>query len=918
MLEQVQGLRPLQVPLNGGIDEVSPADALLPEDCLKFTNWRLSKDGKRIQKRAGLQQEDTAFAQDVYGYTTYHNSSAQFCKIAVLEAKAQRSTNGAAYADLFSFTSNIDHTVRVLEIQDKQFIITEKGSRVVLTNGDVRQIGITAPTTIPTAASSYVGTGTQPLTDTMNYADQAAMDAVWTDADAAGGESTFDETNPDSIAGPNADAKFMRLNSTSGLGIAYRYRTTAAPMGNVFAVELATYFDDLSDYATLGGFAIIIDNGVFKLTLHASSNGVWVTPRNEIDVRVISDPIPTNKWIVWNIVADGTEVRDVVVNVFLTWDGMIKASGTTQQYLLPSTSANRVSLQAICTPIPTGYITDVHVDYVYVRTTLSDTAQITGLYRYAVSFVRDGDYGCESNPIKSQIGTITFSGAGVNDITLNAESEYTGSVSKTIRVQVKTAASPQDTIEWSEDGGLTWNGEIKLATKVYLGYGITVNFATITGHTATNYWEIPCYACSAVATMQQITLSSIPVSTDEQVTARKIYRTTANGSLFYYLTTIYDRATTTVFVDNFPDSILGDEMEEDRDLFTEASSTIGKFAEWWDNRLWIADATENLLYYSAVRDGGPVPEEFAIDERFIPVDHGDQDDVITALRAYKDALYVFKRNDIYIIQKTRMGYAPYHLNSDLGCIADNCVEVVNDFLMFPSERGLEVYDGVRSYSPDFAVAISETFRTADPAGFKYMSIAHDKEFNEVWLNIPSRLSGAAAITVAWNYIRNKFYYFQFYKVPSWIGRCKDSTGKSVLKMGTRDGFVLLCDYGTADHTTAITATYRKGWIDMQAHGIAQLVQTSYEIPASMTLTLNVYVDLQAAAFRTDALTGVTPATATDIDLRRIIGAKTELGVRGRWISIEYVNAQDCGGACKVNECVIYARPETVKNKSYGN
>jgi hypothetical protein len=913
MLETVPGLKAIPIAMDGGVDEVSPSDRLRPEDALKMTNWRLSKDGKRLQKRAGLQEEDTAFAEDVYGYATYYNTTPAFCKIAVLESEVQRKVGAGAWANIFDFTSNIDHTVNVIEAQGKQFVITEKGSKVILPDGSVRQIGITAPTVVPSASAAYAGSSTPPVNDLMNYATQGDMDAVWADNDGGTSASTLDTTDPDGTAGPDADGKYMRLlqGSAQTAGAKRTKSLTGTAIGlSKYSVQLATYFDVLSELGWKDGFRFKIDNAVFDFTAYIGKDGVWLNPRNGIAIRAMDKVVPVNKWITWNVTVDATDMRHTKVNFFMSYDGFLQAQSSADFYPEDTSGVQKAELYTF---LFSTVATDVHVDHFKIYQDAADMARISGLYRYAVSFLRTGNYGCESNALKSSIGSVVFAGTGVNDMTVDSTSEYTGANSKSILVKLKTAAAPQDTIQWSGDGGQTWSAEIKLATKVHLGEGITVNFATITGHTANDTWTIPANCCSAIATMQQITVSSIPTSSDEQVTARKLYRTAANGSTFYYLTTIYDRVTTTQFIDNFPDATLGDELEEDRDLFSAASTTIGKCSEWWDNRLWIADHAENIVYYSAIREGGPVPEEFSLDERFIPINRGDQDDTITAMKAYKDALYVFKRNDIFIIQKTSVGYAPYHLNSDLGCVADNCVEIVNDFLMFPSERGLELYDGVRAYSPEFSVAVNETFRTADPAGFKYMSIAHDKQFNEVWLNIPSRLSGAAAITIVWNYIRNKFFFFQFYKTPSWIGRCKDSTGASVLKMGTRDGYVLLCDYGTADHTTAITATYRKGWLDMLAHGIVRAIQTDYEIPATKTLTMNLYVNMDKDVARTAALTGDTPS-ATDISLRRPIGAKTELGLRARWVSVEYVNAEDCGGDCKINDAVLYLKPEVVKNR----
>jgi hypothetical protein len=931
MIENVQGLRAVPISLSGGVDEISPSDSLAPGDCVKMTNWRLTKDGKRIMKRAGLQEETLALVAaniDIYGYATYFNATPQFCQIAVGETGFYRSINNAAWgaaAYTWPAAATIDHVVKPLEIQGKQFVITEKGSRVIQADGGIRQIGITAPTTLPTLAAAYVTAGGSALIEPWVYATQVAMDAVWTHFDAYAGATTLQLADPYSTPGPQADTAYAKFNTVGTLYSLAKVAKHTTEIGSTYAFNFATYIKKLVTFQS--GFKIEVHNGKFMVAVTLCRDGVYITGKNDIPMKISTDAIPLEKWIVWNVYVEGSDPLAVNIQIFRTISGTmipIHPAGGYVYHAPDAVDFHYVTVQLKKLEWSTE-LQEVWLDYLDVVPVNTETAVIAGSYRYAVSFLREGNYGCESNSIKSKIGTIVFSVApGLNDMTLDTESDYTGPLTKTIRVKVKTAANP-DIIQWSGDGGISWSAEIAMASKVYLGEGIVVKFDALTGHTATNYWDIPCSASSVVATMQQITLSSIPTSTDVQVTARKIYRTTNGGSIFYYLTTIYDRATTTTFVDNFPDSSLGEEMEEDRDLFTEAtvgvggavSTTIGKFSEWWDERLWIADHVQNLVYYSAVRSGGGVPEEFSISDRFVPIRRGDQGDVITAMKAYKDALYVFKRNDIFIIQKTAYGYGVYHLNSDVGCIADGCVEVVNDFLMFPSERGIEVYDGARTYSPDFSVAINKTFLTADPAGYKYMSIVHDKEYNEAWVSIPSRLAGAAAITIVWNYIRNKFFFFQFYKPPSCLVSCKDSTGKRVVKMGTRDGYVLLCDYGTADHTTAITATYRKGWLDIGAHGIARLLQTEYELPATKTLTANVYVNMQSAVFRTAALTGVTPS-ADDIDLRRVIGDKTELGVEARWISVEYTNAEDCGGDCKINEANILVRPDVIKNKIGAN
>jgi hypothetical protein len=915
MIETVENLTPVPISFSGSIDEISPSDDLAPGDAVKFTNWRLSKDGKRIQKRAGLLQDVfTSFGEDIYGYSTYFNSSGQYCEIAVLEGKVSRRVANTAWSDIYDYPSGatISHVVKPLEINGKQYIITEKGSCVVLADGSVRQIGISAPTLLASATPYYSETAVPPMYDTMNYANQGAMDAVWTDNDSGTSASTLAIADPDADPGPNADARYMRLLQGSPSVTAHAKRTrslSGTAVGHIYSVEICARFDTLPSAGLFEGLRIQIDNGSFIAKVCIGKDGAWLVPRNSNATRIITEEVPINKWIKWNISVDATDMKAVKFDLFMTYDGVIKSHGTQSYYPPESSGMQKMDLY-------TDYMgftkTDVHIDYVRIDQVAVDAAKLTGLYRYAFSFIRTGDFGYESNPIKSSIGSVTFSGAGLNDMTVDEDSSYTGNASKNLMVKIKTAASPQDTLQWSEDGGESWKAEVKLQTKVYLGEGVTVNFGAITGHVATNYWTIPCNACSAVSTIQYIKLTSIPTSTDEQVTARKIYRTTADGSKFYYLTTIYDRNVTTEFLDNFADSTLGDEMLEDRDVLTEISTTIGKYSEYWDDRLWVADHSENVIYYSALRSGGGVPEEFDMVSRFVPVKRGVQGDAIMAMKAYKDALYVFKRNDIYVIQKTIYGYAAYHINSDLGCVADGCVDEVNDFLMFPSERGPEIYDGVKAYDPEFATKVSRTFLSSSASYYRYMSIVHNKEYNEAWLSIPD-----INTTIVWNYIKNSFYYFQFYKVPSCLVSCRNSVGKRITKMGTRDGCLAFCDSGTADHTTPITATYRKGWLDMKRHGIGRLMEVDYELPAGKTITANFYVNMEKDVFRTEALTGATP-TSTDAEIRRIIGDKVELGLRARWVSVEFVNAEDCGGDCKLNEAVMFVRPDAIKRKVNAN
>ena len=89
-------------------------------------------------------------------------------------------------------------------------------------------------------------------------------------------------------------------------------------------------------------------------------------------------------------------------------------------------------------------------------------------------------------------GSVTQTGTGLDDMTLDAGTAYTGHLDATWRVQIDGTGTP-DTFKWSKDGGVTWEQEEReiagAATAMLLDDGIYIEFAATTGHTATEYWE---------------------------------------------------------------------------------------------------------------------------------------------------------------------------------------------------------------------------------------------------------------------------------------------------------------------------------------------------------------------------------------------------------------------------------------------
>ncbi len=954
--------------MNGGLDESSPANALAPEDAAVMTNWRLSKDGKRIEKRLGLAEEVTDFGVDVYGYATYYNDANTYCQLAVLESGISRKVGSAAWASIHTWspvtlTGSIDpaastavvgvgtkfmselrqgnglvvtgetrtvstitddahctvtsafsnnandtspdktftlsHPVVPLEIQGKMFVIHEDAGRMVHYDGNDYQIGITAPTTLPTASESYtnVTEGALVVNELFAYDNQGAMDAVWVDGDAGNGASTLATSGP-ATTGPDGVAKYLKMAfATTATGSCKRTYAVSIS-SNIYTIETASYFKHTAGQDSRAmKLHLKVYNGVFCTDILWQAYSVKIV--SATGKQTLSSGIKLSKWQKWKFVIDGSIPEAVKVKCYL--DGVEQLSGTFQN--LDATTAEGVVWYEEASSLTN--LPDVYIDNTKISQESTYSAVLEGTHRYAITYARGGNYGCESNPIKSVIGAVTFVGTGLNDMLVSSLSSYTGVTSKTFRVEIDLASSNPDTIKWSDDDGVTWQSEsLNVSTTLYLSYGIILTFGAADGHTLGDYWYFTASSCSGTPTKQKVTLSSIPTSSDSQVTRRNIYRTTSGGAKFYWLATINDN-TTTSFVDNIPDMELGWEMEEDHDI-----APNGKFSAWWDNRLWISG--DDIVYYSAIG----IPEHFDISARYITVNKGDPSDEITGLVAFKDALYVFRKKSIYSIQANSYGYGIYLVENHTGCRAPWSMIEVNNMLMFISDRGIEVFSGSDCYPMALSDKIERTIKTIDTSKYDYITATLVRDKYEVWFSIPDRTSGSA-LTIVYNYIYGKFYYFSFYKTPSCLVSCEDSNMKLVTKMGTRDGYLCLCESTYRDNTTAITATYRKGWMGGEQYENLRRIDTIFELPTSMTLTCNIYVNFNATAVRTVALAGSTPS-ATDIELRRPLKKFGELGQRAEWWTIEYTNAENLGGDLKISGVSLWHKPTDIKGDIDGD
>lgn len=91
--------------------------------------------------------------------------------------------------------------------------------------------------------------------------------------------------------------------------------------------------------------------------------------------------------------------------------------------------------------------------------------------------------------LSAAVESVVFVGSGLNDATSGGT--FSGSDPVEYLVEIDGAGTP-DTFRWSKDGGSTWVSSAVAITGAaqVLDSGVTIAFATTTGHTLTDKWTI--------------------------------------------------------------------------------------------------------------------------------------------------------------------------------------------------------------------------------------------------------------------------------------------------------------------------------------------------------------------------------------------------------------------------------------------
>ncbi len=298
---------------------------------------------------------------------------------------------------------------------------------------------------------------------------------------------------------------------------------------------------------------------------------------------------------------------------------------------------------------------------------------------------------------------------------------------------------------------------------------------------------------------QQVDLSNIPTSSDPQVTARRIYRTTANGGTLYLVAEINDNTTTT-YTDNATDESLGDALSYDRSPFPKAKQIAVSH-----NRLWGVAPDGTAIYYSNFNR----PEEW--DElNTLYINPGDGE-IITAIVAFRHYIVAFKENSIYFID-ARLDPPPYYKISDqIGCTIPRSVAATPIGIIFANHQGIyalnengqitwlsEIID--KRYNTLLDKTSADTWwGVYYPERFQYFLAARKSGLteNNYWLVFDVRTKG-------WT-------FYELKNGASCFIKYIDSNQKERVIFGTSDGYTFLFDEGNSDNGNAIKAYMQTRW-----------------------------------------------------------------------------------------------------------
>lgn len=353
-------------------------------------------------------------------------------------------------------------------------------------------------------------------------------------------------------------------------------------------------------------------------------------------------------------------------------------------------------------------------------------------------------------------------------------------------------------------------------------------YNTSTGH------ESSAGAKSSQVTVANLKIdwTNIPVSSDSQVDARRLYiRNVGTQANFYFVAQLAGNVATT-YTSNIADSslsVLGPDQDSN-----DPPPTGVKYLAWHKSRMFAADDT--TVYFSPIED----PESFDPDNTE-PINPDDSQKITGIISAF-NALIVFKSHSMYaIVGDSPDTWEVQLIDPNFGCVAHRSIIFAGNALYWWGQQGPAVWDGG---GPPQWLGPNKISRTLDPAllSFSQVEIAkicsiEDKNEHRVIWAVPEIGKTRNTIMFPYSHRLNQWESTGWdpFDVSS-LASVEDTNGRPYVIIGTYSGQMFKLWNGDHDGID-LTATYQGTFV-----AAATTVATITDLTASFPTTGGKYIE----------------------------------------------------------------------------
>ena len=318
------------------------------------------------------------------------------------------------------------------------------------------------------------------------------------------------------------------------------------------------------------------------------------------------------------------------------------------------------------------------------------------------------------------------------------------------------------------------------------GYSYKYTYMNLLGN------ETNSSPASATVTASLSSISVTPTaSIQAQVTAIRLYRTTSSGGVWLFLSDLPNSSTP--FIDNIPDSLLGIAVEEFANGRPPASSIIEQYA----GIVFYAKAGSTILSFSG--EGRPSSVDTEIGSLDLVSSDAEQASTITGMKELGDRLAVFKNESIWNVV---VGGGEVRADIQVPSVGSvNNAGIVSvpgsQSVAFPSKDGFYLYDGLSEKY--ISASIEPLYRTGlNQSRLAYMVGITYKRLNMILWFASSALSSFNDIAIVYDYVNELWSTRPIPNLASTAVTLYDSALVESFVIGGYDGYLRTGDTGLSD------------------------------------------------------------------------------------------------------------------------